>query len=207
MFLAVLGVTGTFFILLILLSKIYENRLVSRITNSETGKNLPLAQSILNIFTTFFSKSSVSIGRLTHNMHQKFGTIIGRFQFFRFQVAVATPELAKIILSDSKTFVKAEAININSIKGAQKLFNPHNVVFVNGDEWKRQRKSINPGFYDLSIYADQFLKKTQTTMDIFSKEKNVKDVHDALQKMTLFFYFLTLEMFLGQLFLIMNLIH
>jgi cytochrome P450 len=185
MLLTILATVFIFFVSLFLLSKLYENKLASKVTNTETGKPLPLAQSVFSLFSTFFSKSNISIGRATHNMHQKYGAILGKFLFFRFQVSVATPELAKVVLSDSKTFVKAEAVNLNTIKVAQKLFNPHNVVFVNGDEWKRQRKSINPGFYDLSIYTEKFLKKTQTTMEIFSKEKNVKDIHDALQKMTL----------------------
>jgi hypothetical protein len=50
-------------------------------------------------------------------------------------------------------------------------------VFVEGEDWKRRRKSINPGFYDLSLYA--------SPIEYYKSNPNVKDIHDYIQKMTL----------------------
>eukprot|EP01080_Neovahlkampfia_damariscottae_P008168 gene8168-12628_t len=159
----------------------YKNRIV----NVETGKSLPKGSGFFDFIPTMILPLHESVARKNTKKHQRLGPMMSIYQLFRPIVSVATPELAKAVLTDSKTFEKSEQRISKLNEGLGKLMNEHNVVFVNGEEWKRQRKSINPGFYDLSIYASQIAEKTNTTMDFISKNLKIYDIHDLLQKMTL----------------------
>ena len=170
-------------VLLIILSKYFDSRL--KMIHTETGKEMPIGSGFLQFIPTMLFPLKNSMARTNSMIHQKLGPVVARYQLFRPVVSVATPELAKQVLTDSKTFEKPDQQIGKLNDGLSKLMNENNVVFVNGDEWKRQRKSINPGFYDLSIYANQISEKTKTSMDFIKKNPKIGDIHDLLQKLTL----------------------
>jgi cytochrome P450 len=184
MMVTLLQVLFGIFFLFYLYIKYLEHQVKQKVKHSETGKPLPLVGTYLSIFKTFFTNES----RVRKDIrdHQIHGPIYSKIQFFRSLISVASPELAKTVLTDSKTFIKPKQFNPGDLNnGIKKLFHSGNVVFVEGEDWKRQRKSINPGFYDLSLYASQIIEKTKSTMEYYKSNPNVKDIHDSLQKMTL----------------------
>ena len=157
----------------------------SRVVHVETGKSLVFDDSYFSrIYSSIFG--TVSNSRKGTIAHNKLGNIYAKLNFFKYAVSIRSAESAKTILTDSKTFIKPLTNFFGSInEGAGKLMSRHNVVFVNGEEWTRQRKSVNPGFYDLSIYAPKFIEKTKKTLEMLKKNPYVPDIHDLLQKMTL----------------------
>eukprot|EP01080_Neovahlkampfia_damariscottae_P008182 gene8182-10_t len=172
-------------VVIFLFIKYSEYKLKSAVVHAETGKALIFVDSYFSaIYSSLFD--TISKSRKGTILHNQLGSIYGKLNFFKYSVSIRSAESAKIVLSDSKTYIKPTTNLFSMINvGAGRLLNPHNVVFVNGDEWKRQRKSVNPGFYDLSIYAPKFMEKSKKTIDLIKKNPIVADIHDLLQKMTL----------------------
>ena len=172
-------------ILFVCLVEFIEYSMQSLVVHATTGKSLIFGDSYFSaIYSSIFG--TVSNSRKGTIAHNKYGNIYAKLNFFKYTVSVRSVESAKTILSDSKTYIKPLTTVLGSInEGASKLMNPNNVVFVNGEEWIRQRKSVNPGFYDLSIYTPKFIEKSKKTLEILKKNPIVPDIHDLLQKMTL----------------------
>eukprot|EP01080_Neovahlkampfia_damariscottae_P004493 gene4493-7873_t len=155
-----------------------------QITNPTTGKTIPLVRGFVGFIISLFLPSDEHQGLITTKYHQKHGDIITLYSQFQHVVSVASPEYAKLVLTDSKTFSKPN-FKIDMNREFQKLMNSKNVFMVSGEDWKRHRTSINPGFYDLSIYAQQIIEKTNISMECIKKESKIADVHDILQQLTL----------------------
>jgi hypothetical protein len=168
-----------------LLIKLYEYKLQYTVIHSETGIPLQFHGGLFSpILKIFSSTSSV---RKSIKEHQQYGEIFGTCEMFRYRVSTSSPEIAKKVLTDQKNFSKGKQAKIGDVNhGVKKLFNDgDNVVFSDGEMWKRQRKSVNPGFYNLSIYTPKIIEKINLTMEYFKSNSNVKDIHDILQKFTL----------------------
>jgi cytochrome P450 len=129
----------------------------------------------------------ISIYRKTFNDHKKYGNIYGKYINFKYSISTCSPEMTKTILTDSKTFTKIkDRIPEGTLPiEIAKIFHKENVLFSNGDSWKGQRKSIDPGFYNLSIYYPIFMEKTNIVLNYLKENPLVSDVHDLLQKMAL----------------------
>jgi len=77
---------------------------------------------------------------------------------------------------DQKNFQKQQN-RVFSNKRTEKLFGANdstsrNVLFANGEDWKRQRKSMDPAFYNLQNYSiifDQKKKKKIYWWNILKK--------------------------------------
>jgi cytochrome P450 len=156
------------------------------IIHIETGKTLPSETFFGNIYSIFFN-NGLSQARRIALQHQKHGPLFGKWQFMFHQVSTCSPQLAKKILSDSKTFSKPDAENQFKIlpHSMKPMFNPKSVLLAEGDEWKEQRKSIDLGFYDLSIYSNVFMDKAKEMINGLEKTPVVDDIHDNFQKMAL----------------------
>ena len=120
---------------------------------------MPIGSGFFQFIPTMLFPLKISMARTNSMIHQKLGPIVARYQLFKPVVSIATPELAKPVLTESKKFEKPDQQIGNLNDSLSKLMNEKNVAMVNGDIWKRQRKSINLGFDDLSIYAISFQKK------------------------------------------------
>ncbi|KAJ2956900.1 hypothetical protein NQZ79_g7326 [Umbelopsis isabellina] len=59
----------------------------------------------------------------------------------------ATPELSRQMLSNTDVFLKPTVETFSHYTLLHKLFGPSNLVFSNGDEWKRHRAIANPAFH------------------------------------------------------------
>jgi cytochrome P450 len=171
-----------FFILFFLFTKYMENTII----HVETGKSLPSESFLGSIYSIFFHNGLSQARRLALN-HQKHGVLFGKWQFMFYQVSTCSPQLAKKILTDSKTFSKPDAAQQSKIlpHSMKPIFNPKSVLLAEGEEWKDQRKSIDLGFYDLSIYSNVFMDKAKEMIKGLEKEPIVDDIHDNFQKMAL----------------------
>eukprot|EP01080_Neovahlkampfia_damariscottae_P006781 gene6781-10945_t len=177
-FQTLVAVVALLIVAIILLENSYK------IKNRTTGNSIPVAQGFLSSIISLFSKSKVHHGFFSSNLHKENGDMIVYYPLLKPVVSVASPELARIVLTNSKTFPKPnQKINVNT--QFEKIINPKNVFLLNGEDWKRHRQSINSGFYDLSIYTEKIVDKTDISMECIKKEPIIPDIHEILQKMTL----------------------
>lgn len=98
--------------------------------------------SIFEFTSRLFSESHFHQSMKAY--HDKFGPAYTRWFAHRMSVNVATPELAKQIFLDTKTFPKLGVIlNFHTRRfiGGNK-----NVLLSNGSLWKKQREVIDPAF-------------------------------------------------------------
>jgi cytochrome P450 len=103
----------------------------------------------------------------------------------RLSYFVTDHKAAKMILGDTKTFQKQ---SVSFAGPAARFFGESNVLLVNGEVWQRQRKAMNPAFYDLEIYSQVFTEKAQKTVSNMMKHAKdgvIADIPDFMQKMTL----------------------
>ena len=169
--------------LLFILIKLLEN---SHKIQNQSGNTIPMVEGIFSSFFLLFTNSNEHHGFKAARFHKKHGNIIMYYPQMKPVVSVASPELARVVLTDSKTFPK-QSFTISLNREFEKIINPKNVFLLNGEDWKRHRQSINPGFYDLSIYTEKIIDKTDISMEVIKKETNIPDIHEILQKMTLYF--------------------
>jgi cytochrome P450 len=180
-----------FHVILILISIILFLKYIDyvnyrRIINIKTGEYIKSESIIENFLKLIFSKKSNvnKIIELKEKYNENiFGTYIyGRFSGFL--VVITNHDLAKqVFQEDSKIFVKEE--NKVNIKFIQKLFGKTNVVLSNGEEWKRQRFSMNKSFHDLTKYKKIFEEKSDITYDIIKNNLIQDNIQLLIQKFTL----------------------
>jgi cytochrome P450 len=179
----ILLITILFIVAIVALTLFYDYSNYSRIKHKETGKYIKSEMFLMSMLKIFFSKKS--LGKRTLELKQKFNEkIFGSYFLGRFNVVVTCPKIAKqIFQEDSKVFIKEE--NRLNLKFAKKLLGSTNVVFANGENWKKQRSTMNHAFFDLTKYKKIFSDKANVVYDIINKTPNQKDFHDVMQKMTL----------------------
>ncbi|RUP11851.1 hypothetical protein BC936DRAFT_139940 [Jimgerdemannia flammicorona] len=104
-------------------------------------------------------------------------------------VHLASPDYAREFLSQADTFRKVILTDrMGSFNLATKFLGAANVVFSNGDIWRRHRRISNPAFHK-SWNTDVFGSVTTTlcglldrlNMDDFERENGV-DIHDLVQR-------------------------
>jgi cytochrome P450 family 4 subfamily B polypeptide 1 len=98
-------------------------------------------------------------------------------------LVVSTPELAKKILLNWRTYEKQSA----AVTPHAKYVLGENVVFANSETWKLQRSIMNPAFYNVDRFATDFSKKTKECMDGIAKclHGNVLNIPSFMTAFTL----------------------
>ncbi|KXN71593.1 cytochrome P450 [Conidiobolus coronatus NRRL 28638] len=100
-------------------------------------------------------------------------------------IIIADPQLAKIIYNNSDVFYKNTNSVINLNPHSQKFFGKDQIVNINGEDWKRMRKLMNPIFHQ-TWPIDTLSKCTRDVIDIWSQTDGLNvEVHDNIQKLTL----------------------
>jgi cytochrome P450 len=113
---------------------------------------------------------------------KKYDTILSTWINFKLIVTVRSPELAKEVLTDTKTYTKSQSLTTPII---QKFLGENHLVNVVGDHWKKQRKIIDPSFQNLNLYCQIFQEKTKLILEKIENEQTVNDIHDFTQKLAL----------------------
>jgi cytochrome P450 len=165
------------------LIKYYDYSNYSKIKNKETGKFIKSESVLSNFYYLFFYKKMTAYRVL--ELKKKFNeNIFGSYFLGRFVVVVSSDKFAKQIISeDSKVFIKEK--NRVNLKYLEKLFGKSNVLNANGEDWKRQRSSMNHAFFDLTKYNNIFSSKSEIVYDILRSTPKQEDIGDVMQKMTL----------------------
>nr|CAG4711117.1 unnamed protein product [Naegleria fowleri] len=91
-------------------------------------------------------------------------------------VLFATPSAARVFVTKWKEVVKDNSLVFT--EDMHKFFGV-NVVFSNGDEWKRQRKVLDPSFYNIERFTQTFVENAQKTMSLLNKllqEKSLQEI-------------------------------
>jgi cytochrome P450 len=91
-------------------------------------------------------------------------------------------ELAKEILTDPKTYEKAQPITSNAF---EKFVGRQHLVNVNGEQWKKQRKVLDPAFLNMNLYTKIFSEKTDLVIQQIKDQMVVENIHDLAQKLAL----------------------
>jgi cytochrome P450 len=172
-----------FFILfLYILIKLYERSNQTSIVNKKTGeyiKSTTIITSILGIFKT----KKLAITERFEELVKNLGNVSLIYQLWIPNVYVNDPELCQEILKDTKTYEKQQF----ALPGHLKFFlGGDNVVFANGEDWKRHRRIMDPAFFRLDKYYEIFIEKTKKCLSHFEKNDGiVNDIQDMTQKLTL----------------------
>eukprot|EP01102_Stenamoeba_stenopodia_P007990 TRINITY_DN2261_c0_g1_i2.p1 TRINITY_DN2261_c0_g1~~TRINITY_DN2261_c0_g1_i2.p1 ORF type:complete len:496 (-),score=119.42 TRINITY_DN2261_c0_g1_i2:118-1605(-) len=109
------------------------------------------------------------------------------------RVLVNDVDLSRTVFSRHEDYPKH--LTLSPASGVGKFFGVH-VAVANGEEWKKQRKVMNPAFriQMLKSFTEGFVEKIQIFLDILDKrlheaesknEQFVFEPNDLLQKMTL----------------------
>jgi hypothetical protein len=137
-----------FLLLAIVILKFIEHKHYSKMKNSK-GESIK-GISIFDFLNIMFPNKNKSLVRRSMENHEKYGNIHMNYMLWIHGVSVNSPEFAKQILTDTKNFRKPE-MNLNPSGEFASLFNTKHVVGVNGEDWKRQRKSMDNGIENLNL--------------------------------------------------------
>jgi cytochrome P450 len=171
-----------FFVLLplfIYLYPLYKNR---GVYNLNTGKHPKVFNFFIDMFLSMiYSEAEFLKYKETANAEPLYA------KYFLTGINYTTTDhlTAKLLQSDDKTFVK-QTLTMGGPIG--KFIGAGGVAMANGDTWKRQRKAMNPAFYDLEHYSKIFSEKAEITVNKIwdnSKDGIVTNFPDFMQKMTL----------------------
>ncbi|KAG2374254.1 hypothetical protein C9374_011091 [Naegleria lovaniensis] len=91
-------------------------------------------------------------------------------------VIFATPSAARVFVTKWKEVAKDNTLVFT--EDMHKFFGV-NVVFSNGDEWKRQRKVLDPSFYNIERFTQTFVENAQKTMSLLNKlfqDKGIQEI-------------------------------
>jgi cytochrome P450 len=185
MIIALLPIT----IILLILGLIYyqAKKQASLITNNITKKPL---QNVVPLLEPLFY-------RIYHRWHvTRYALMVAKkFSFEPFMTfvgykgvfVVSQPELAKKMLLNWRAYEKMT------------LFTPHsravlgmNLVFLNGEEWKKQRSIVNPAFFNIDRFSQDFMENTRICLNGIEQALN-----NGIINVPMFMTALTLDI-LGQ---------
>lgn len=178
-FLTLIALVSLFY----LYGKYYERMSSNSIKNTETNQGVPHGSyfSILNFL--FFGNNNILKTQM--ELKEKLGEIYFTFFFNIKFLNVHSPNAVKMIMTDSKTFIKQTQQKSPIIDYAKELLSPIHVVAVNGDDWKRQRESMEKGFQNLDLYTKSMMEKTKELLGILEKEGVVENILKHTQNFTL----------------------
>jgi cytochrome P450 len=165
--------------LFIYLYPLYKNR---GVYNLNTGKHPKVFNFFIDMFLSMiYSEAEFLKYKETANAEPLYA------KYFLTGINYTTTDhlTAKLLQSDDKTFVK-QTLTMGGPIG--KFIGAGGVAMANGDTWKRQRKAMNPAFYDLEHYSKIFSEKAEITVNKIwdnSKDGIVTNFPDFMQKMTL----------------------
>ncbi|CDH59519.1 cytochrome p450 [Lichtheimia corymbifera JMRC:FSU:9682] len=109
-----------------------------------------------------------------------------RFDILGWTVHIARPEAAKRFLLKSDIFPKADMISERGNTLFGKFVFNRNIVMLNGDDWKAQRKVANPAFHR-AMPVELFGRLTQKTLKKMEEEMDggTLNFHDITERYTL----------------------
>ncbi|KXN71592.1 cytochrome P450 [Conidiobolus coronatus NRRL 28638] len=141
---------------------------------------------ILTIFKIASTKDpfDVEMAKNVGPLLDKHG-VVRWFSQHGWSILVADPQLTKVIFNNPDIFEKDSNSAINANPHAIKFFGKEQIVNVNGEDWKRMRKLMNPIFHQ--TWPIQTLSQcTRDVIDSWSQTdgKGI-DIRDNIQKMTL----------------------
>ncbi|KAL9647838.1 hypothetical protein ABK040_008113 [Willaertia magna] len=171
----------------ILYIKLIEYKAIHQYVTVKDGKT-PMAISIFqNIMGHVRGKEHLIIRADEHakqNNYKPYVVMVGTRPILH----VSTAEGGKQIYMNWKIFEKVE----KQVTRHADEFIGKNLVFVNGDVWKRQRSILNPAFYNVERFGPVFSKKAVMTIDRMKqksvtngKELIIKNVGDFMTRLTL----------------------
>eukprot|EP01080_Neovahlkampfia_damariscottae_P002712 gene2712-3908_t len=172
---------GVLIVSLLWFSDYFQRR---KVYNLKTGE---VIQGNSIFFTPWFllTQKNVSAVHLTQKLHRKLGKpLTNIFSPFKLIVIVRDAILAKQVLNDTETY---HHYLLNVVKYTSEFIGHDNLVAVNGTDWKRQRKVLDPAFKSIGKYFDIFSKKTAEVMNQMIEKDGpiVDDVHKYTQTMAL----------------------
>ncbi|OZJ06196.1 hypothetical protein BZG36_00973 [Bifiguratus adelaidae] len=114
------------------------------------------------------------------------GIVKMRSLFSTVIVQLATPEYAKLILTRIDLFPKSIPAQVRPYSLFNRFMGGVNLVFSNGDVWRRHRKVANPAFHKswdtkvFALMADRFCAKVESTPDYRTAGVEVDDLFKRL---------------------------
>jgi cytochrome P450 len=157
----------------------------AKIINIKTGERIYGPSSLFlfeYLFKGLFKKQEPIIEQLHKDYPLlKKSKVYHGYQNLSIVVIVTTNELAKEVLTDTKTFEKTQP---NSSKAFSKFLGNEHLVNVNGHQWKKQRKVLDPAFQNLEIYTKIFSDKTKLVLEKL-KDIEIESIHEYTQKLAL----------------------
>ncbi|KAI8149500.1 cytochrome P450 [Fennellomyces sp. T-0311] len=110
--------------------------------------------------------------------------IYTRFDHNGWAVHVVDPVVAKTLLLRTNLFPKADVWREKDGTLSGKFFLGSNVVFSRGEDWKLQRKIVNPAFHK-SLPIELFGRLSQKLFTVMDAMDSTVDFHDLTTRFTL----------------------
>ncbi len=120
--------------------------------------------------------------------YQKYGSQTGLYLVpfpLRPAVAVCGPEAAKQVFSNWKLFPKMPIVGDK--RTILSKFMGENVVFTDGETWKRMRMMMNPSFRNIERFGAIFAEKSKLCLERLNKTENLSQpfkAHPWMMRMT-----------------------
>jgi cytochrome P450 len=171
-----------FVALLLLLIYWYGHAQRLKVYHTKTGEILP-GFSILFI-PWFLLTQTGSFLQYNLKHHKKSGPMTTGFFIYQMVVRIRDPLLAKQVLNDTDTYHHQLS---RIVKHADDFLGSEHLVSVNNQQWKKQRKILDPAFKSLQNYSSIFAEKTAIVLDkLIEKDGPIIDnVHKYTQAMAL----------------------
>ncbi|KAL9645361.1 hypothetical protein ABK040_002560 [Willaertia magna] len=167
-------------VLLVLVTIIilFFNYSQNKVINVKTKLSIPRV-SLKDIFLFLSDNRNIAIRAYELIKRYNYKPVMNFYVVTRPFIDFGTPEAAKIILTHWREAEKNSS-----------FLTPHmiafmgktNLVFVNGDNWKRQRSIINPAFYNIDRFSQLFWRKSTLCLDTLEKmliDRNELIIHPA----------------------------
>lgn len=156
---------------------------VRKVYNVKTGATIPFVNIFYGFYMLGFGNKDESLFIQSSKSQRSKGNILLSWIFINPIVQVRTPEYANYILKNTQIFEKTFPI---SFKEQKEFIGEDQLVFVNGHNWVRQRKILDPAFIALQNYEKIFHQKTNIVLKrLQEKEGIISNTTDLTQKMAL----------------------
>lgn len=176
--------------------KVVLPRQFARISKSESTKHLPEhipGPSVFGWFKDilFPTEPKVQINLSQRKEYLKYGKEVGMYMIpipLVPAVTICAPELIRRVFANNKLFPK---MGVQKGSVLHMFQGEKNIVFNNGEDWKRQRTLMNPSFTNIERFAPAFIEKTRQCLDVLYEKvqqmdtKNPIPVHKWISKMVL----------------------
>ncbi|KAL0491160.1 cytochrome P450 [Acrasis kona] len=134
------------------------------IINIHTKKPIDNMVGLIPSFGMFLSKQHTSFGRYETTKEFNYKPFLS-FLGTNVLLNVSQPELAKKVLLNWRLYEKMKP----DVTPDLKRVTGHSVVFANGEDWKAQRQIMNPAFFNVDRFANQFSIVTKECLRVMSE--------------------------------------